>query len=75
MKTQKYNPSPLEVEFAKAISELQQQIQDRLSDNVIVKVKNDLEADNPQVNFILQDKDNDNHEIVIKIIQRIDKNS
>lgn len=73
MNTQRYNPSPLEVEFAKAITELQQQIQERLTDNAIVKVKSDLETDNPQVNFTLHDKDGDDHEIVIKIIQRIDK--
>lgn len=75
METQRYNPSPLEVEFAKAITELQQQIQDRLKDNAIVKVNTNMEVDNPQVNFTLQDKDGDNHEIVIKIIQRIDKTS
>lgn len=75
METQRYNPSPLEVEFAKVIAELQQQIQDRLKDNAIVKVNTNMEVDNPQVNFTLQDKDGDNHEIVIKIIQRIDKTS
>lgn len=75
METQKYNPSPLEVAFARAITDLRQQIQDRLGDNTIVEIKSDLQADNPQVNFMLHDKDGDNHEIVIKIIQRIDKTS
>ncbi len=72
MKTQRYNPSPLEVEFAKAISELKNEIQEYLTDNTIVNIKADLEADNPQVNIELQDQEGDKHEMVIKIIQRID---
>lgn len=73
MKTQRYNPSPLEVTIAQAISNLQTQIQEQLSGNAIVSIKSDMDADNPQLNFILQDKDGDQHEVVVKIIQRIDR--
>lgn len=72
MKTQRYNPSPLEVMFAKAISNLQTQIQEQLDGSAIVNIKSNMDADNPQLNFKLQDKDGDKHEVVIKIIQRID---
>lgn len=72
MKTQRYNPSPLEVELAKAISALQDQIQKQLNGNAIVSVKTTMEADNPQLNFLLKDNDGDKHEVVVKIIQRID---
>lgn len=73
MKTSTYNPSPLEVDFANALRELQKEIEKYLHGNQIAKVENQLTRDNPMVRFNLVDKDGDPHEIVIRIIQIPDK--
>ena len=73
MKTVTYNPSPLEVEFAKVINQLQDKIERNLSENEIIKVENNINKDNPMLKFFLLDKDGDPHEIVLKIIQIPDK--
>ncbi|MDN4164204.1 hypothetical protein QWY31_01760 [Cytophagales bacterium LB-30] len=73
MKTQQYNPSPLEVQFAEALENLRSQIEPHLGGNKIVEIVNKLQADNPIMVFHLQDADGDPHEMVIKLIQRPDK--
>ena len=73
MKTSAYNPSPLEVDMANALTILQNEIQKHLQDNEIVSIEPDLKRDNPQVKFQLMDKDGDPHEIVVRIIQMPDK--
>jgi hypothetical protein len=72
MQTERYNPSPLEVQVANAIEKLKDQLEEQLEHNKIVEIKNNTNADNPQLNIYLQDHDGDQHEIVIKVIQRID---
>ncbi|MFP4091948.1 MAG: hypothetical protein ACLFUB_11420 [Cyclobacteriaceae bacterium] len=72
METKYYNPSPLEVEMAKAIESLKGPIEEHLSNNKIVEIKSNTTTDNPQLNIYVEDSDGDRHEIVIKIIQRID---
>lgn len=72
MKTQQYNPSPLERSFAQAISGVQNQIQDQIPGTKITSVQSNLNVDNPEVLFQLEDADGDYHEIVIRVIQRID---
>ena len=73
MKTSAYNPSPLEVDFATAIHELQKVIEKHLKDNRIVHVESNVKRDNPMVKFSLIDKDGDPHEVVLRIIQIPDK--
>jgi hypothetical protein len=73
MKTIHYNPSPLEVSLARAIEDLQDQIEKQLPDNDIIKVENRITEDNPIIKFYLLDKDGDPHEIVLKVIQTPDK--
>lgn len=73
MKTQKYNPSNLEVAFAQALEDLKEDIQKKLPDNEIIKIENKIKEDNPLVKFYLLDKDGDPHEIVIKVIQTPDR--
>ncbi|MCB0487472.1 MAG: hypothetical protein R2820_13655 [Cyclobacteriaceae bacterium] len=73
MKTVSYNPSPLEVDFANALQILSQEIEPHLQDNKIIKTEPDLSKDNPTVKFYLVDKDGDQHEIVIKVVQLPDK--
>lgn len=73
MKTVSYNPSPLEVDFANALQILSQEIQKHVQDNKIIKTEPDLSKDNPTVKFYLVDKDGDQHEIVIKVVQLPDK--
>ncbi|ELR68948.1 hypothetical protein C900_05641 [Fulvivirga imtechensis AK7] len=73
MKTTTYNPSPLEVEIAQALEELQGEIGKRLAGNEIVKVENRIAQDNPLVKFYFKDSDGDPHEVVFKIIQTPDK--
>ncbi len=72
MKTQNYNPSPWEQTFAQIIADLKDNIQSQLSEAKIVEVQAELEADNPSVYFNLEDNDGDSHEIVVRVIQRID---
>lgn len=73
MKTTAYNPSPLEVDFANALVILQKQLQVHLQDNQIIKVEPNITRDNPIVKFNLVDKDGDEHELVIRIVQIPDK--
>lgn len=73
MKTISYNPSPLEVDFSNALIILQDQIEKHLQDNRIIRAEPDLSKDNPVVKFLLQDKEGDTHEIVVRVIQIPDK--
>ena len=73
MKTSSYNPSPLEVDMANALTILQKEIQKHMQGCEIVHAEPDLKRDNPIVKFQLIDKDGDPHEIVVRIIQMPDK--
>jgi uncharacterized protein YvpB len=73
MKTSTYNPSPLEVDMANAITILQNEIVKHLQDCEIVSVEPNLKRDNPTVKFNVLDKDGDPHEILIRIIQVPDR--
>lgn len=73
MKTSAYNPSPLEVDFANAVSILQKEIEKHLKDNQVIHVETSVKRDNPMVKFSLLDKDGDPHEVVLRIIQVPDK--
>ncbi len=73
MKTDSYNPSPLEVDMANALFLLQKEIEKHLQNNEIVHVETNLKRDNPMVKFNLLDKDGDPHEIVVRIVQIPDK--
>lgn len=72
MQTERYNPSQLEIQVANAIESLKGQIEEQLAHNKIIEIKNNTDLDNPQLNLYLQDEDGDQHELVIKVIQRID---
>ena len=72
MKTQSYNPSPLEVEFVNAISRLKSELESGLSQNSIIDIVIDMEKDNPSILIKTQDTDGDPHELVLKVIQRPD---
>lgn len=73
MKTDTYNPSPLEVDFANSLYILQKEIEKHLQGNQVTNVETQLKRDNPMVRFSLVDKDGDPHEIVVRIIQIPDK--
>lgn len=73
MKTSTYNPSPLEVDFANALYILQKDIEQHLQGNKIVHVESNIKRDNPMIKFNLMDKDGDQHEIVVRIVQIPDK--
>jgi hypothetical protein len=73
MKTESYNPSPLEVDMANALFILQKEIEKHLQNNEIVHVESNIKRDNPMVKFNLLDKDGDPHEIVVRIVQIPDK--
>jgi hypothetical protein len=73
MKTLTYNPSPLEVDLANALSSLKNEIQKYLPENEIISIQSDTRKDNPMVRFHLLDKDGDPHELVVRIIQIPDK--
>jgi hypothetical protein len=73
MITKQYNPSQLEVEIAKAIRELSEQIEAKLHGYKITEMEDKIQADNPMVKIKLLDGDNDPHEVVLKIIQKPDQ--
>lgn len=73
MKTSSYSPSPIEVDFANALFILQKEIEKHLQGNKIIHVESNIKRDNPMVKFNLMDKDGDQHEIVVRIIQIPDK--
>lgn len=73
MKTTVYNPSELEVEFAKALENVKEQLESNLPGNRIIEIENRIQTDNPILRFKLQDADGDPHEIVVKVIQTPDK--
>ena len=72
MKTIHYNPSLIEIEFAKIIADLREEIQKKSAVNTIVDIVNNSTTDNPNLILKLQDKDGDTHELVIQFIQRQD---
>jgi len=73
MKTSAYNPSPLEVDFANALTSLQKELEKQLKGSRITNVEGHIKRDNPMVKFSLVDSDGDPHEIVLRIIQIPDK--
>ncbi len=72
MRTQHYNPSNLEVDFAKAFHDLSPHLESRIDQAQVVDIKAEHNIDNPQLTFRLKDKEGDLHEIVVQIIQRPD---
>jgi hypothetical protein len=73
MITTYYNPSKLEVNFAKAFKDLTPQLEDKLDEgNQVIDIESIHDADNPMVIFKLKDKEGDMHEVVVQIIQRPD---
>lgn len=73
MKTTSYNPSKLEVEIAKIIEKLKDQITAELPGRRIIAVDHDLEMDNPILFLTIQDDDGDKHKMVLKLIQKPDE--
>jgi len=72
MKTNSYNPSPLELEFAETIANLTKELSEGLTTNKVVETST-KSGDNPTVFIRTVDDDGDPHEIVLKVIQRPDK--
>ena len=73
MKTDKYNPSSLELDLANALVILEKEIEKHLQNNKIVRIDPDLSSNNPTVNITLEDSDGDIHELIIRIFQVPDK--
>ena len=72
MKTVNYNPSSLELEISQAIFDLKAVLGEKIKANTILDAKME-NGDNPSVVLYLKDNDGDEHEVVIKVIQRQDK--
>jgi hypothetical protein len=73
MKTQDYNPSPLEVRFVDVLCDLKDEINKKLEHYSVYKIESNKQMDNPIIDFYLKDNDGDEHELIIKIIQKPDK--
>jgi len=73
LKTESYNPSNFEVQVAKSLTRLKDELEMGFTTNKIVGIDASLELDNPIVTIKTQDEDGDHHELVIKVIQRPDK--
>ena len=72
MITQNYNPSPIEVRFVEVLCALKDEINKKLENFDVFKIENNTQLDNPTIDFYLRDKDGDEHEIILKIIQKPD---
>ncbi|WP_242919430.1 hypothetical protein [Pontibacter liquoris] len=73
MRTTHYNPSKLEVDFAKAIEALAPQLLTKLDPGEeVINIEAVHDCDNPRVIYKLKDKEGDLHEVVVQIIQRPD---
>lgn len=73
MRTTYYNPSKLEVDFAKALEDLTPQLERKLDEGEqVIDIESVHDADNPLVIFKLKDQEGDLHEVVVQIIQRPD---
>ena len=73
MKTTSYNPSPLEVEFARCIEENKDNLSNNLEGRSIIQIEQQTVADNPTVKVHIQDNDGDKHLLVLKLIQKPDR--
>ncbi len=72
MITRNYNPSSIEVRFVEVLCELKDEINKKLGKIDVYKIENNTNLDNPTIDFFLKDQDGDEHEIVLKIIQKPD---
>lgn len=72
MITQDYNPSPIEVRFVEVLSDLKEEINKKLANFDVYKIENNTTLDNPTIEFFLKDQDGDEHDIVLKVIQKPD---
>ena len=73
MITQNYNPSPIEVRFVEILCELKDEINKRLTNFDVLKIENNTQLDNPTIDFYLKDIDGDEHEVILKVIQKPDE--
>ena len=73
MKTNSYNPSPLEVEFAGILEELATEINKKLKNKKIESAHINDHEDNPVCQFNIVDDDGDRHVLILKLIQRPDE--
>jgi hypothetical protein len=73
MKTQSYNPSPLEVEIAQILQNLSESIGKQLRTGKIVSSDVNLNLDNPILHLEIMDSDGDNHHLTVKVIQKPDE--
>jgi hypothetical protein len=72
MITKDYNPSPIEVKFVEALCNLKNQINEKLDNYDVTSIENNTQLDNPTINFFLKDADGDEHEVILKVIQKPD---
>jgi len=72
MKTNDYNPSPLEVKFVEALKDLKTEISNRLVNFEIIDIQTNIKLDNPIAEFHLKDIDGDKHSLVVRVIQKPD---
>lgn len=72
MITKEYNPSPIEVRFVEVLCSLKDEINSKFANFDVVKIENNIKLDNPTIDFFLRDMDGDEHEIVLKVIQKPD---
>ena len=72
MITKDYNPSPIEVKFVEVLCDLKNQINEKLDNYDVTSIENNTQLDNPTVNFMLKDMDGDQHELILKVIQKPD---
>ena len=72
MITKDYNPSPIEVKFVEVLCELKSQINEKFDNFELIRIDNNTRLDNPTINFFLKDSDGDQHEVILKVIQKPD---
>ncbi len=72
MKTNQYNPSPLELDFKTALHQVTNHLGPLLPNYQIEAVDVLKESDNPILLYKILDSDGDRHELILQVIQRPD---
>lgn len=72
MITKDYNPSPIEVRFVEVLCDLKKEISEKLGNFNVINIENNTQLDNPTIDFRLIDNDGDEHEVILRVIQKPD---
>ena len=75
MITKDYNPSEIEVRFARVLADLGNIIAGKMAPLKLENIEEDSNRDNPHVRFYFSDQEGDLHEVLCRVIQKPDSHN